>query len=114
MPFERWFVTTSAWLRVLLVLASLSLLFQLVPSLWWFTLRALDVRNWPWSVWFAANALAIVVLAAVRFGPDLYGEWLERKERRAIAQAHEQKQQKLKAEREMLARMKEGMKRRTY
>jgi hypothetical protein len=106
MPFERWFVTTSAWLRLLLLLASLSLLFQLVPSLWWLTLQAIDVRNWPWPIGFAANALAILVLAGVRFGTDLYGEWLERKELGAITQAHEKRHQQLKAEREMLARMK--------
>lgn len=101
-------------LELLLALALVLLLFQLFPSLWTGTLWALDVRNWPRTVWFAMNWIVLLTLAAIRFGPDLYNEWQERQKRRATERAMERKQQELKEQREMLERLKRGRERRIY
>jgi hypothetical protein len=101
-----------AWLELLLALALLALVLQLFPALWNGMLWALDVRNWPRTVWFAGTWLVLAVLVGIRFGPDIYTDWRQRRERLATERTKQQKQQALKDERETLARMKEGMKRR--
>ena len=103
-----------AWPELLLALALVALVLQLFPSLWFGILWALDVRNWPRTVWFAANWVVVFTLVAIRFGPDLYSDWRVRCSRVAIDRAKRQKQQELKEQREMLARTKEAMKRRVY
>ncbi len=104
----------TAWLELLLALALLALVFQLVPSLWTGTLWALDVRNWPRTVWFAGNLVVVFVLVAIRFGPDLYQDWRQRKERRAAERIEMQKRQALKEQRETLERMQQARARRFY
>ena len=54
----------------------------------------------------------LVVLVGIRFGPDIFADWRRRRERQTTERIRQQKQQALKDERETLARMKEGMKRR--
>ncbi len=114
MHMQKLIRTGFAWLELLLALASLALLFQLFPSLWIGTLWALDIRNWPRTVWFAANMMVVFTLVAIRFGPNLYTDWRERRERRVSERAKQLKQQKLKEQRETLERMKEAQKRRVY
>ncbi len=103
-----------AWLESLLALALLALLFQLFPSLWIGTLWALDVRNWPRTVWFIGNVILVFTLVMFRFGPDVYHDWREHLTRRAAQRMKKQKQQELKEQRETLERIKEGQKRRIY
>ena len=107
-------VSGFAWLELLLVLAFLALVFQLFPSVWTGTVWALDIRNWPRTFWFAANGVALLALVAVRFGPDLYQEWLKRQERLASERAKKQKQQELKEQRETFERLQRGRSRRIY
>lgn len=71
-----------AWLELLLVLAFLALLFQVFPSLWF----ALDFRTWSRTTWFTLNLFVLFGLFGIRFGPDLYSEWRERRKRLAIKQ----------------------------
>jgi len=103
-----------AWLELLLALAILAVLFQLFPSLWVGTVWALDVSNWPRTIWFAANLVVVFALVAIRFGPDLYADWHERRERRAAERTKIQKQQELKEQRETLERMQQARSRRIY
>lgn len=103
-----------AWLELLLVLAVVALVFQLFPSLWNGTLWALDIRNWPRTVWFAGNLVVVLVLVAVRFGPDLYQEWQNRRERLAADREKREKQLQLKEQRETLERMEQARSRRIY
>jgi hypothetical protein len=58
-------------LEVLLVIAFLSLLFQVFPALWTGMLFVLDVRNWGRGAWLAFNFVVIFALFAIRFGPDI-------------------------------------------
>ncbi len=97
-----------------MALAALALLFQIFPSLWAGTLWALDIRNWPRTVWFAGNLVVVVLLVAIRFGPDLYQDWRQRKERRAAERVEMQKRQALKEQRETLERMQQARSRRIY
>jgi len=101
-------------LELLLVLAVAALVFQLIPPLWTGTLWALDVRNWPRTIWFAANLVVVVTLVAIRFGPDLYDDWRMRHERRAAERAKKQKQQELHEQRETLERLQQARSRRIY
>ncbi len=101
-------------LELLLALTLLVLVFQLFPSLWTGTLWALDIRNWPRTVWFAGNLVMVFVLVAIRFGPDLYQDWRQRKERLAGEREKKQKQQELKEQRETLVRMQQARSRRIY
>lgn len=74
-----------AWLELVLALAFLALLFQVFPSLWIDLLSALDIRTWPRTTWFALNLLVLFGLFGVRFGPDLYGDWKQRRSRQRAA-----------------------------
>lgn len=102
------------WRELLLAIAVLALLFQLFPATLTVILWALDFRNWPRTFWFAASWVVLLALVAVRFGPELYIDWRKRQQQREANRQVWQKQQKLKEQREMLARMKEASKRRIY
>ncbi len=67
-PLDR---SGFAWLELLLALAILALVLQLFPSVWVGTLWALDVRNWPRTVWFAVNCVLLLALVGIRFDTDL-------------------------------------------
>jgi hypothetical protein len=101
-----------ACLELLLVLAILALVHQLFPSLWAVAIWAADVRNWPRTIWFAATWMVLIALLAIRFGPDLYHDWRQRRTRFTVKQAQKEKQLRLKEEREILAQRMEAMKRR--
>lgn len=103
-----------AWLELLLALVALALAFQLLPSLWFGAAWLLDVRNWPRTVWFLTNCLVVLTLVGIRFVPDLYKDWRERRERRASERAKKQKQRERKEQRKTLERMMEAQKRRVY
>jgi hypothetical protein len=60
-----------ARLEVLFTIAVLSLAFQLFPVLGNRILYAVDVRNWGQMGWMLFNAVLIVGLLVVRFGPEL-------------------------------------------
>jgi hypothetical protein len=103
-----------AWLELLLVVAVLVLLFQVFPSAWFGVLWVLDVRNWPRSIWFAANVAGVLALCAVRFGPELYESWQARRTRLRIEREKQEKQRQLKEQRETLERLREARKRQVY
>lgn len=103
-----------AWLELLLVLAILVLLFELFPSLWWIVLAALNPRNWTRPIWIVVNLIVVLFLLTVRFGPQLVEDWRLRKNRLAVEQTKQHKQQELKEQRESLNRMKQAQRRRIY
>lgn len=101
-------------LELLLVLAFVSLLFQVFPSLWHGTLWIIDVRNWSRGVWMLLNAAVVFALFAIRFGPDLFHDWQKRQSRTKINPEQREKQVKdmeLKEQRELFKRMQEARKR---
>jgi hypothetical protein len=100
------------YLELFLFLAVFALILQLFPSLWFSTLWWVDIRNWPRAVWFFATWMLLLMLLAIRCGPDLYDDWRQRRIRVANKQEKKQKQALLKHERETLARRIEAMKRR--
>ncbi len=101
-----------AWLELLLGLAAIVLLFQLFPSLWFACVWAVDVRNWSRGGWLGLNAVAVLVLCGIRFGPELYKEWRERGARLAINREKQEKQRQLTEQREALERLQRGRARR--
>jgi len=50
------------WLELLIVALTVSLVFQIWPSLFWGLLWAIDVRNWSWPVIIAAHVVVILAL----------------------------------------------------
>ncbi len=97
-------------METLLGLAVLALLLQLFPSVGREVLAALDPRNWPRTVWFAANVVVLLVLVAVRFGPQLAADWRKQQHGIGDEKARQEKQQQRKA----LERMQEAKRRRIY
>ena len=57
-----WVASLEMWL----VLASLSLVFQIFPTAFWNLLAIADVRNWPWAVWVGVEVAVIAVLLALK------------------------------------------------
>ena len=57
---------TPRWIIALLVLGTLSLIFQLLPSLWWAVVAIVDVRSWTWVSYSVLFATTVVLLVAVR------------------------------------------------
>ena len=103
-----------AWLELLLLLAVMILLIQMWPAFGSRILWGIDVRNWSSSERFMANVAFVLVLVAIRFGPDLLNQWRERRQRIASERAKAGKALKMKEEREALERMQESRKRRIY
>ncbi len=103
-----------AWLELLLALAMLALVLQLFPRAGQTLVWMLDVRNWPRTVWFGANLIVLLVLVAVRFGPQLVEEWRERRERLSSEHTKEEKQREIRAQREALERMQQAKRKRIY
>lgn len=103
-----------ARLELLLGLAFIALILQVVPSLGHALLYAADFRNWPRTAWFAANAIFVAVLMAIRLGPDLLLELRERRQRISEERSKAAKALKLKEERETVERMQESKRRRIY
>jgi hypothetical protein len=103
-----------ARLELLLVLAVVAFLLQLFPPLSAVILTAIDIRNWPRSVWFAVTCLLLLSLLAVRFGPDVYKDYRQRRARSAAERTKKMAQERAKDERETLSKRLEAMKRRVY
>lgn len=59
-PF--WLFRLETWL----VLAFLSLIFQIYPALFWSLLYIVDVRNWTWGVWVGVEIAVVVTLIVLR------------------------------------------------
>ena len=103
-----------ALLELLLVLAFLALLFQVFPALWFGLLWAVDVRNWSRGMWMGLNVAIVFALFGLRFGPELFDQWRERRARLTNEHEKHEKQRHLKEEREMLERLKQARERRLY
>lgn len=69
-----------AWPKLLLVLAVISLAFQLYPSTWWWLLSVLDAREWSRLTWFVANLAIVLALVAVRAAPEIRTSFARRRE----------------------------------
>jgi hypothetical protein len=61
-----------SWLTILLVVVSISLVFQLFPSLWPKLHWLLDMRNWTRTDWLIANTIMVLILFYIRFSTRLY------------------------------------------
>ncbi|MGQ0601069.1 MAG: hypothetical protein ACT4QE_05155 [Anaerolineales bacterium] len=101
-------------LEVLLVIAFFALVFQVFPSLWFGLVWAADVRNWARSAWMGVTVAILVVLFGLRFVPDLWADWRERRAESASAFAKREKAERAKAERERVAALRKGRSRRMY
>jgi len=99
-----------AWLETLLVLALLALVLQLFPSL----LGLLDVRNWSRGTWFAMNGVVVLILLAIRFGPDLVEDWRQRRQQSADLRTRAAKAAAAKAKQEKTRLLEQGRRRRIY
>ena len=59
-----------SWLEIVLVIAALSLTFQLWPAFYFKTADiiydTLDFRQWTWRTYLVVNVLAFVALAVIR------------------------------------------------
>ena len=87
-----------AWLELLLVLAILSLLFQIFPSAWSWLVGALDPRNWSRRTWFLANLAVVAVLLSIRLAPDMK-EALARRKVEAAKRKQREERKRLAEER---------------
>lgn len=103
-----------AWLELLLAIAVIFLVLQLVPSLGQTVLYAADFRNWPRTVWFAANLGIVTLLLAVRFGPYLLQDWRDRQQHLRSEHTKAEKASALKKHREAIEQMKASRRRRIY
>lgn len=101
-------------LEVLLVLAFVALVFQVFPPLWFALVWVADIRNWARSAWMGATVGILLVLFALRFVPQLWEDWRERRSEAASALAKREAQQRAKAERERVAALRKGRSRRMY
>lgn len=57
-----WLLQLESWL----VLAALSLFFQVFPAAFWRVMAVVDVRNWTWGVWVGVEIAVIAVLLLLR------------------------------------------------
>ena len=63
-----------SWLRALLVISTVSLVFLLFPSLWWGLLAIIDIRGWTWRSWAVASTIWIVGLVGIKVWRDANGD----------------------------------------
>jgi hypothetical protein len=80
-------ISQFGWLEAGLLVAVVSLVFQLYPPAWWGLVWVVDVRNWDQRAWFYVTIVGLIVLIMVRFGPDLWLEMQQRRERAAKQKA---------------------------
>ena len=59
-PF--WLFRLETWL----VVASIALVFQIFPPIFWGLLYAVDVRNWTWGVWVGVEIAVVATLFLLR------------------------------------------------
>jgi uncharacterized protein YlxW (UPF0749 family) len=109
---KRWW--SFGWLEASLLFSLVALIMQLFPSVWVAVLWAIDIRNWPRTRFFVLNAVVVVTLILVRFGPDLYEDWRERHIHRRKDRELQQKKLDMREQRKSLERQIEARKRRLY
>ena len=68
---------------MLLLLAIVALVFQLIPSLWAGLVSIANVRNWSRGTWMLVNVAIVLILLGIRFGPELYTDWIRYRRRHA-------------------------------
>ena len=100
-----------ARIELLLALAAVALLFQLFPPLWPTLRGAVDVRNWPRTVWISLNVGVMLALFGIRYGPSLYDEWQAHRARQRIERDKQVMQRKVNEQREVIERLREARKR---
>jgi prepilin-type N-terminal cleavage/methylation domain-containing protein len=103
-----------ALLELLLALAVLTLILQIFPDAGRLALWSLDVRNWPRTIWFVGNVGVLLLLIALRFGPQLRDDWRTRRSRLTSEIAEKHRKQELKEQRDTLERLKQAQRRRIY
>ncbi|MFV2070486.1 MAG: hypothetical protein ACC645_26260 [Pirellulales bacterium] len=82
-----------AWLEPLLVVAVVSLMFQLFPSTWWWLVRVVDARKWSRRTCFLVNLFFLLVLVAVRAAPEIKASVARRRAEAAKRRKSEQRRQ---------------------
>ncbi len=102
------------WLELSLGAAAVVLVFLLFPQLWRETLWAVDLRGWSKRSYTLATAAIVLTLTAMRLAPQFLEQHRHRSEQRAKLLVEEARIKALREEKEMLERMKEGMRRRMY
>jgi len=102
------------WLESLLALAVVVLVLQLFPAWGGAVLAVVNPLNWGRIGWIVANALVVVGLLAMRFGPGMADDWRARRIRIAKEREQQAHQRELKEQREALERMKQAKRRRIY
>lgn len=108
---RRWRI---GWLESLLVVAIALLLLQVFPQVGLAVLWAVNPVNWPRTTWFTVNLLVVLTLVAIRFGPDLYADWRERRLQRRKHRQEEAHKKELKEQRKVLEESKAARRRRIY
>lgn len=101
-------------LETLLALAFAALALQVFPSLWSGLLWAIDPRHWSRGGWLGLNLAIVVALFGVRFLPQLFEDWRQRRSLAAQTREKRQKQQQAKEHREAIERLRRGRSRRMY
>jgi hypothetical protein len=103
-----------ALLELLLILAVLTLVLQLFPSIGKVFLALVDVRRWPRTVWFLANIGIVFIFLGWRFGPALLNDWRQWRARVAIKGVWQEKAKKLKEHRARIEGYRKATKRRLW
>ncbi len=103
-----------SWLELLLAVALVMLALQLWPAAGQAILGWLDVRRWSLAVRIAVNVGVLALLLAVRFGPQLWRDWLDRRREAAARRARREETQQRKAELKAIEQMQESRGRRLY
>ena len=107
-----------AWLEMLIALAVLSLVLQLAPSLRASLIHAIDVRNWSSVAWFAVNAVFLLILCLIKYGPDYWADMRDRSgKRRRVASGNAcaaERKREAAAKREMLQGIRDSRRRRMW
>ncbi len=74
----------------------------------------MDFRYWSGGVWTGLNIAVVAALCGMRFLPQLYEDWRERRADVANVLAKYEKAERAKAERERVAALRKGRSRRMY
>lgn len=114
MSRNRIYRSGLGWVEILLILAVISCLLQVFPSLWDAVSAVIDIRQWPRAVWFYLNAILIVIFVCARFAPDFYNAWSNRQMQLAIDRKKKHELHARKAERERLEQIRQARSRRIY
>lgn len=92
-----------------MVLATVSLFFQLLPTVWTGLVGVLDVREWGQLDWFIANLVVVIVFLGIAYGPQVQIAWAES---RAAAEKKRHKKATMEKREEKYKRAEESRARR--